>query len=201
MRQVDWRGNARPITTTWHTHAHTPHTLFSPTPTQVPNISWEDIGGLEGVKRELQELIQYPVEHPEKFEKFGMWVRGVRRLGVWGGRSCLWRLLAFGPVFAVKGAGGVLALMCGACGRWCWLGASIHPHLPPPTPAAQLPEPPSPNYTLATPAAPGPPSLPSGHPPRVCCSTAPLAAARRCWPRPLPTSARPTSSPSRALSC
>lgn len=32
----------------------------------------EDIGGLEGVKTELQELIQYPVEHPEKFEKFGM---------------------------------------------------------------------------------------------------------------------------------
>ena len=39
---------------------------------EVPNTTWEDIGGLEGVKRELQELIQYPVEHPEKFEKFGM---------------------------------------------------------------------------------------------------------------------------------
>ena len=39
---------------------------------EVPNISWEDIGGLEGVKRELQETVQYPVEHPEKFEKFGM---------------------------------------------------------------------------------------------------------------------------------
>ncbi|KAI5709131.1 hypothetical protein M8J76_010927 [Diaphorina citri] len=39
---------------------------------EVPNITWEDIGGLEGVKRELQELVQYPVEHPEKFLKFGM---------------------------------------------------------------------------------------------------------------------------------
>jgi ATP-dependent 26S proteasome regulatory subunit len=29
-------------------------------------------GGLENVKRELQELVQYPVEHPEKFLKFGM---------------------------------------------------------------------------------------------------------------------------------
>ncbi|PNX76462.1 cell division cycle protein 48, partial [Trifolium pratense] len=37
-----------------------------------PNVSWEDIGGLENVKRELQETVQYPVEHPEKFEKFGM---------------------------------------------------------------------------------------------------------------------------------
>jgi len=39
---------------------------------EVPNISWDDIGGLETVKRELQELVQYPVEHPEKFLKFGM---------------------------------------------------------------------------------------------------------------------------------
>ncbi|KAF6729542.1 Transitional endoplasmic reticulum ATPase [Oryzias melastigma] len=39
---------------------------------EVPNITWDDIGGLEDVKRELQELVQYPVEHPDKFLKFGM---------------------------------------------------------------------------------------------------------------------------------
>lgn len=39
---------------------------------EVPNVTWDDVGGLEGVKRELQETVQYPVEHPEKFEKFGM---------------------------------------------------------------------------------------------------------------------------------
>ncbi|GKV04203.1 hypothetical protein SLEP1_g16397 [Rubroshorea leprosula] len=39
---------------------------------EVPNVTWADIGGLESVKRELQETVQYPVEHPEKFEKFGM---------------------------------------------------------------------------------------------------------------------------------
>ena len=39
---------------------------------EVPNVTWDDIGGLEGVKRELQEVVQYPVEFPEKFEKFGM---------------------------------------------------------------------------------------------------------------------------------
>lgn len=39
---------------------------------EVPNVTWEDVGGLENVKRELQEVVQYPVEHPEKFEKFGM---------------------------------------------------------------------------------------------------------------------------------
>merc|ERR1712183_931921 len=39
---------------------------------EVPNITWNDIGGLEDVKRELKELVQYPVEHPEKFLQFGM---------------------------------------------------------------------------------------------------------------------------------
>lgn len=39
---------------------------------EIPNISWNDIGGLEKVKRELQETVQYPVEHPDKFLKFGM---------------------------------------------------------------------------------------------------------------------------------
>merc|ERR1719434_394590 len=39
---------------------------------EVPTVTWNDIGGLEKVKTELQELVQYPVEHPEKFLKFGM---------------------------------------------------------------------------------------------------------------------------------
>ncbi|ETN74126.1 hypothetical protein RB195_019171 [Necator americanus] len=39
---------------------------------ETPNITWDDIGGLQNVKRELQELVQYPVEHPEKYLKFGM---------------------------------------------------------------------------------------------------------------------------------
>ncbi|KAF7727082.1 AAA ATPase cdc48 [Apophysomyces ossiformis] len=39
---------------------------------EVPTVSWNDIGGLDNVKLELQETVQYPVEHPEKFLKFGM---------------------------------------------------------------------------------------------------------------------------------
>jgi len=45
---------------------------FRETSVEIPNITWQDIGGLENVKRELQETVQYPVEHPDKFEKFGM---------------------------------------------------------------------------------------------------------------------------------
>lgn len=39
---------------------------------EVPNVRWDDIGGLENVKRELIESVQYPVDHPEKFLKFGL---------------------------------------------------------------------------------------------------------------------------------
>ena len=42
------------------------------TAVEIPNVTWGDVGGLENVKRELQELVQYPVEHPDMFLKFGM---------------------------------------------------------------------------------------------------------------------------------
>lgn len=42
------------------------------TQVECPNVSWKDIGGLTETKAELQELIQYPVEYPWKYEKFGM---------------------------------------------------------------------------------------------------------------------------------
>merc|ERR1711939_195834 len=39
---------------------------------ETPDVTWDDIGGLEKVKQELQETIQYPIEHPEKYKFFGM---------------------------------------------------------------------------------------------------------------------------------
>jgi len=39
---------------------------------EIPNVTWDDIGGLEDVKRQLKETVQYPVEHPEKFLYYGM---------------------------------------------------------------------------------------------------------------------------------
>ncbi|WP_432703671.1 CDC48 family AAA ATPase [Methanothermobacter thermautotrophicus] len=39
---------------------------------QVPNVSWEDIGGLEDAKQELREAVEWPLRYPDKFKKFGI---------------------------------------------------------------------------------------------------------------------------------
>ena len=38
---------------------------------EVPNVKWADIGGLEDVKKQLIEMVQWPFEHPEIFLKYG----------------------------------------------------------------------------------------------------------------------------------
>jgi len=42
------------------------------TAASVPKAAWDDVGGLETVKRELHETVQYPVEHAAKFRQFGL---------------------------------------------------------------------------------------------------------------------------------
>jgi transitional endoplasmic reticulum ATPase len=51
---------------------HTNPSSLRETVVEIPNITWEDIGGLEETKKDLQEMILYPIEHPDKFQKFGM---------------------------------------------------------------------------------------------------------------------------------
>ena len=36
-----------------------------------PDVEWEDIGGLEGVKRELQEAVEWPLRYPDLYAKIG----------------------------------------------------------------------------------------------------------------------------------
>ncbi|KAL7713420.1 Transitional endoplasmic reticulum ATPase [Entamoeba marina] len=38
---------------------------------EVPNVKWDDIGGLEHVKSELKEIVQWPVLHPDLFKEYG----------------------------------------------------------------------------------------------------------------------------------
>lgn len=33
----------------------------------IPNVSWDDVGGLANVKSEILDTIQLPLEHPELF--------------------------------------------------------------------------------------------------------------------------------------
>ena len=35
---------------------------------QVPNVTWEDVGGLESLKEELYEAVEWPLKHKEAFE-------------------------------------------------------------------------------------------------------------------------------------
>jgi transitional endoplasmic reticulum ATPase len=39
---------------------------------EVPDVSWEQVGGLEGTKERLRETIQWPLEYPEVFEELDM---------------------------------------------------------------------------------------------------------------------------------
>jgi transitional endoplasmic reticulum ATPase len=36
---------------------------------EVPDVTWEDVGGLEDVKKELQEAVEWPLKYPVIFEK------------------------------------------------------------------------------------------------------------------------------------
>ncbi|MEM4246969.1 MAG: CDC48 family AAA ATPase, partial [Candidatus Woesearchaeota archaeon] len=39
---------------------------------EVPNVHWSDIGGLENVKQELVEAVEWPLKHPEAFTRLGV---------------------------------------------------------------------------------------------------------------------------------
>jgi transitional endoplasmic reticulum ATPase len=49
---------------------------------EVPDIGWEDVGGLKDIKRELQESVEWPIKHPGAFSKMGIKApRGVLAFG------------------------------------------------------------------------------------------------------------------------
>ncbi|WP_460025703.1 CDC48 family AAA ATPase [Infirmifilum sp. SLHALR2] len=39
---------------------------------EVPNVRWDDIGGLEDVKQQLREAVEWPLKYPESFERLGI---------------------------------------------------------------------------------------------------------------------------------
>src|SRR3989344_1469457 len=49
---------------------------------ETPNVSWEDIGGLDNTKRDLREAIEWPLKSPESFKRLG--VRAPRGILLYG---------------------------------------------------------------------------------------------------------------------
>ena len=39
---------------------------------EIPNVKWLDIGGLENIKQELIEAVEWPLKHPEAFKRLGV---------------------------------------------------------------------------------------------------------------------------------
>ncbi|MFX0012069.1 MAG: CDC48 family AAA ATPase [Candidatus Hermodarchaeota archaeon] len=58
----------------------------------IPDMSWDDIGGLEDIKQELKEAVEWPLKYPKMFEKAG--IRPLNGILLFGPPGCGKTLLA-----------------------------------------------------------------------------------------------------------
>ena len=85
---------------------------------EVPNVKWEDIGGLEETKQNIQEMVMYPTLHADKYHKYGLNPsRGVLFYGPPGcGKTMLAKAMASecsSNFISVKGRGLGFFCFCG----------------------------------------------------------------------------------------
>jgi len=59
---------------------------------EVPNVRWSDIGGLEKVKQELKEAVEWPLKKPESFKHIG--IRPAKGILMYGPPGCGKTMLA-----------------------------------------------------------------------------------------------------------
>src|SRR3989344_2005617 len=59
---------------------------------EIPDVSWEDVGGLEEVKGKLQEAVEWPLKKPEVFKRLG--IRPPRGILLYGPPGTVKTLLA-----------------------------------------------------------------------------------------------------------
>ena len=39
---------------------------------ETPNVNWEDVGGLDSIKRDLKEAVEWPLKYPDAFKRMGI---------------------------------------------------------------------------------------------------------------------------------
>jgi transitional endoplasmic reticulum ATPase len=59
---------------------------------EVPDVKWEDVGGLEKVKQELKEAVEWPIRYPDAFKRMG--IRPSKAVLLYGPPGCGKTLLA-----------------------------------------------------------------------------------------------------------
>ncbi len=59
---------------------------------EIPNVKWGDIGGLEQVKQELREAVEWPIRYPEAFKRMG--IKPPKGILLYGPPGCGKTLLA-----------------------------------------------------------------------------------------------------------
>jgi len=59
---------------------------------ETPNVRWDDIGGLEDIKQELKEAVEWPLKYPEAYERLG--IKPPKGILLYGPPGCGKTLLA-----------------------------------------------------------------------------------------------------------
>jgi transitional endoplasmic reticulum ATPase len=59
---------------------------------ETPKVRWEDIGGLENIKQEIKEAVEWPLKNPEAFKRMG--IRPPRGILLYGPSGCGKTLIA-----------------------------------------------------------------------------------------------------------
>ena len=59
---------------------------------EIPNVAWDDVGGLESIKQELKEAVEWPLKYPKLYEKAG--IRQLNGILLFGPPGCGKTLLA-----------------------------------------------------------------------------------------------------------
>ena len=63
---------------------------------EVPQVTWDEVGGLEGTKERLQEMVEWPQDYPDEFKRMGIDVpKGILLYGLPGtGKTLLAKAVA-----------------------------------------------------------------------------------------------------------